>query len=188
MENIKEKTALLVMDFQSGIIDRLENKDEFLQNVNIVIDTAHKHHIQVIYVVVGFREGLPEISGNNKSFNTIKETGSSTMINSHPVIDLTSEDLLVTKHRVSAFSGSDLEMLLRAQNIKSLVLAGISTSGVVLSTLREAADKDFVLTVLSDLCNDFDEEVHSVLVNKVFPRQATVTTSEEWMKAQNDQN
>lgn len=185
MENIEDKTALLIMDFQSGIADRLENKDEFLQNVKIAVDTAHKNNIQVIYVVVGFREGLPEISVNNKSFNAIKESGSSNMINARPLIDLTSGDLLVTKHRISAFSGSDLEMILRAQNIKNLVLAGISTSGVVLSTLREASDKDFVLTVLSDLCNDIDEEVHSVLVNKIFPRQATVMTSEEWIKTIN---
>ena len=186
MVNIEEKTALLVMDLQAGIIDRLENKDKFLQNVNIAVDTAHKYNIQVIYVVVGFREGLPEISVNNKSFNAIKENVPTNMVNSHPVIELINNDLLVTKHRISAFSGSDLEMLLRAQNIKSLVLTGISTSGVVLSTLREAADKDFRLTVLSDLCNDSDEEVHSVLINKIFPRQATVMTSEEWIKTQED--
>jgi nicotinamidase-related amidase len=53
----------------------------------------------------------------------------------------------------------------------------------VLSTVREAADKDYRLTVLSDLCADSDPEVHSMLINKVFPRQADVMTSEEWMYA-----
>jgi nicotinamidase-related amidase len=61
------------------------------------------------------------------------------------------------------------------------VLTGIATSGVVLSTTREAADKDYQLTILSDLCADFDAEVHAVLLKKVFPRQATVKTSEEWI-------
>ena len=81
---------------------------------------------------------------------------------------------------MSAFSGSDLEIVLRAQNIRHLVLAGIATSGVVLSTTREAADKDYELTILSDVCADTDEKVHSVLINKVFPRQATVITVEKW--------
>ncbi len=63
------------------------------------------------------------------------------------------------------------------------MLAGIATSGVVLSTLREAADKDFKITVLSDCCADRDEEVHRVLTTKVFPRQADVMTAEEWSKA-----
>ncbi|NNM95152.1 MAG: cysteine hydrolase, partial [Bacteroidia bacterium] len=35
-------------------------------------------------------------------------------------------------------------------------------------------------TVLSDCCADRDEEVHRVLVEKVFPRQADVLTVDEW--------
>ena len=54
----------------------------------------------------------------------------------------------------------------------SLVLTGIATSGVVLSTLRQAADLDYGLTVLVDACADADPEVHRVLTEKVFPRQA----------------
>jgi hypothetical protein len=62
----------------------------------------------------------------------------------------------------------------------TLILGGIATSGVVLSTLREAADKDFALTVLSDACLDADPEVHRVLMEKVFPRQANVLTVDAW--------
>jgi nicotinamidase-related amidase len=51
----------------------------------------------------------------------------------------------------------------------------------VLSTVREAADKDYRLTVLADLCADQDAEVHSVLTSKVFPRQAQVTSAAEWL-------
>ncbi len=69
-----------------------------------------------------------------------------------------------------------MEEVLRAQGITHLVLCGIATSGVVLSTLREAADKDYILTVLSDCCADSDEEVQSVLMSKVFTRQAEVVT------------
>jgi nicotinamidase-related amidase len=81
---------------------------------------------------------------------------------------------------VSAFSGSDLDVLLRASNVDSLVLCGIATSGVVLSTIRQAADLDYSLTVLSDACLDADPEVHDVLMRKVFVRQATVLTTREW--------
>jgi nicotinamidase-related amidase len=86
----------------------------------------------------------------------------------------------VVKRRVSAFSGSDLDVVLRANAISTLVLAGIATSGVVLSTLREAADRDFGLVVLSDACADRDPEVHRVLLEKVFPRQADVLTVDAW--------
>jgi nicotinamidase-related amidase len=82
---------------------------------------------------------------------------------------------------VSAFAGSDLDVVLRSQKIDSLVLTGIATSGVVLSTLRQAADLDFRLTVLRDGCEDADPEVHRVLMDKLFPRQAAVELASEWL-------
>jgi nicotinamidase-related amidase len=51
---------------------------------------------------------------------------------------------------------------------------------VVLSTLRQAADLDYGLVVLSDGCLDADPEVHRVLTEKIFPRQAEVVTVAEW--------
>ena len=81
---------------------------------------------------------------------------------------------------MSAFTGSDLEVLLRGLGAGTLVLTGIATSGVVLSTVRQAADLDYRLVVLSDACLDAEPEVHRVLIEKVFPRQATVQTVAQW--------
>ncbi|MDN8848817.1 isochorismatase family cysteine hydrolase, partial [Staphylococcus aureus] len=71
---------------------------------------------------------------------------------------------LVTKHRLSAFTGSNLEVLLRGLQVEHLVLTGVSTSGVILSTATEAADKDYKLTVLSDAIADQDEAKHQFLL------------------------
>jgi nicotinamidase-related amidase len=81
---------------------------------------------------------------------------------------------------VSAFTGSDLEVVLRGLDADTLVLTGIATSGVVLSTLRQAADLDYRLIVLADACLDRDPEVHRVLIEKVFPRQAAVHSVAQW--------
>ena len=90
-------------------------------------------------------------------------------------------DILVSKRRFSAFSGSDLDVVLRGLGAETLVLTGLVTSGVVLSTLTEAGDLDFKMVVLKDLCGDSDEEVHRVLLEKVFPKRADVLSSEEWV-------
>jgi nicotinamidase-related amidase len=174
-------SALLVMDVQPGIVERLDDSQAYIKKVTAAVAAAHKNNIPVIYVVVGFRPDFPEVSPSNKSFGAIKESGRNELVDSKPVLPLSDGDLVVLKHRVSAFSGSDLEMVLRAQGINHLLLCGIATSGVVLSTVREAADKDFALTVLSDLSADFDPAVHDVLIEKVFPRQADVITSDEWL-------
>jgi nicotinamidase-related amidase len=93
------------------------------------------------------------------------------------------DDIVVLKHRVSAFAGTDLDMVLRANSIGTLILLGLSTSGVVLSTVRHAADADYRIIVASDACGDSDAEVHRVLMEKVFPRQATVLVSAQVIQA-----
>jgi nicotinamidase-related amidase len=135
----------------------------------------------VIYVVVGFRPGYPEISDRNAAFDGIEVSGAfaagAENVKIHPAGGPQAEEIVVTKHRVSAFAGTDLDLILRANGIETLVRTGIVTSGVVLSALRHAADADYRLLVVGDCCSDGDEEVHRVLPEKVFPRQSTITTA-----------
>jgi nicotinamidase-related amidase len=184
MENMKK--ALLVMDMQLPILGMTCNPSELISNVAKAIKKAREKEIPVIFVVLGFRNGLPEISENNQIFYSFKKQLENVDMDNwstiHPDLGLKKDDIIVTKRRVSAFTGSDLEVVLRGLNIQHLTLTGIATSGIVLSTLREAADKDFKLTVISDCCLDSDEEVHNVLMEKVFPRQAEVVSLDEWEK------
>lgn len=182
---ISAHTALLIMDMQTSIASRYVQANDSFTPVRTALEAARAAELPVIYVVVGFRPGFPEISPNNRSFSVIKQRPASelaamTTPEIHPAIAPRPEEIVVTKRRVSAFTGSDLEVVLRAQGISHLVLCGIATSGVVLSTLREAADRDYQLTVLADCCFDGDEEVHRVLLSKVFPRQAEVIQAAEW--------
>jgi nicotinamidase-related amidase len=178
-------TALLIMDIQAGTVGRVSDSASLLKTLGQALTAARSAQIPVIYVVVGFRKGIPEITAatTNKSFSAIKGAGWPGIeepIQVDPAVAPQAGEMVVTKRRVSAFAGSDLEVILRGHKIEHLALAGIATSGVVLSTVREAADKDYRLTVLSDGCADLDPEVHTVLVNKVFPRQADVLTVAEW--------
>ena len=178
-------TALLVMDLQNGIVERFAEKSGPLLDVlENTLSTARAAGLSVIFVRVAFRDGAPEASARNRSFSAyaksdvFSENGPATQV--HPRLAPLPREIIVTKRRVSAFAGSDLAVVLRAQGVDSLVLTGIATSGVVLSTLRQAADLDFKITVLHDACADSDEEVHRVLTQKVFPRQASVMSAGEW--------
>jgi nicotinamidase-related amidase len=176
-------SAPLVMDFQTAIVDGYAaDKEALLARTASLLEAVRKAEMKVIYVVVAFRPGYPEVSPRNQSFGVIRETGrfieGSTGIEVHPAVAPRPRDIVVTKHRVSAFAGTELEMVLRASGIETLVLAGIATSGVILSTIRHAADADYRLVVVADCCGDRDPDVHRVLTEKVFVRQATVTTAE----------
>jgi len=176
--------ALLVMDVQNGIVQRFTEKTEVMAPFGRAVTAARGAGIPVIFVRVAFRNGYPEVSAQNKSFAAIRGRGGLTISEAatqiHESVAPRPDEPVVTKLRVSAFAGSDLEVILRSLRIDTLVLTGIATSGVVLSTLREAADKDYGLVVLSDACLDADPEVQRVLIEKLFPRQADVLTVAEW--------
>ena len=179
-----KSTALLAMDFQTLIVDGYAtDKEPLLSRTARLLQAARATQIMIVYVVVGFRPGYPEVSDRNMSFRTVKETGRFTASDAnvaiHPALAPAAGDTIVTKHRVGAFFGTDLEMILRANGIDTLLLTGVATSGVVLSTLRYAADSDYRLLVVKDCCSDKDAEVHRVLTEQVFPRQATVASAEE---------
>ncbi len=181
---MSDATVLLVMDVQRGIVDRFGDSGEYLRRLSAAIGAARATSIPVVYVTIGFRPGHPEISARNRTFSAIASSGAysdgDAAAEIHPAVAPEPGDLVVTKRRVSAFAGSDLEVLLRGLDASTLVLTGIATSGVVLSTLRQAADLDYRLVVLADACLDADPEVHRVLTEKVFPRQADVLSVAEW--------
>jgi len=177
--------ALLIMDIQQGVMARFTSDDGYLPRLGEAIAAARGAGMPVIYVTVSFRPGHPEVSSRNSTFAAAAAAGwfvqDDPATDIHPAVAPQAGDVVVVKRRVSAFAGSDLAIVLTAGGIDSLVLAGAATSGVVLSTVRQAADLDYQLTVLSDGCLDADPEVHRVLTGKVFPRQASVITVADWI-------
>lgn len=91
-------------------------------------------------------------------------------------------DIVVRKRLVGAFSTTDLHEQRAARGIDTHVLAGLSTSGVVLSTIRDASDasdRDYRLLVLSDASADPEPDKQEYLTTRIFPGMATVLTTDE---------
>jgi nicotinamidase-related amidase len=183
-------TAVLSMDMQNGIVAAYAAADPgFIPRAAEVLRRCRTAELPVIHIQVGFRAGFPEISPRNPLFGAIRSSerhqqlfqGNNSAI--HSDLGPEANDIVVTKHRVSAFAGTDLETILRSHDIDTLVLFGIATSGVVLSTLLEASDADYRMVVLRDCCADLDPEVHACLLDKVFARRATVITAAEFLAA-----
>lgn len=174
-------SALLVMDYQLSVVQMVEDADALLARAASAIAAAREAGIVVGYVRVAFDDqDYAAISGTNKTFSALAasrrlhDTDPATAIDSR--VAPAPGDIIVRKVRVGAFSTTDLDDQLRARGITTLILAGISTSGVVLSTARAAADMDYRLYVLEDACADTDAVVHQTLTQRVFPRQCYVIT------------
>ena len=184
----KDHTAVLIMDYQSAIVTAVVSEPEgLLDRAAAVLRAARQAGVPVVHVVVAFREGHPEISPRNKAFSGMNQAGmfpeGAPGTEVHPRVAPQPGEVIVTKRRVGAFATSDMETVLKAQDIASLILMGLATKGVVLSTVREAADADYEIVVVADCCADPDDEVHRVLIEKVFPSQAEVVSSQEIIQA-----
>jgi nicotinamidase-related amidase len=174
------KSALMLMDFQNAIVGMVgDAAPALLDRAQKARAAAKAAGIAVMYVRVAFTDAdYAAVSPRNKSFSALSKsrfiTDGSEAAAIHHALAPAADEEVFTKKRVGAFSTTKLAARLTASGIDTLFLAGISTSGVVLSTLRDAADQDYRLFVLSDVCMDPDAEVHRVLMEKVFPRQADV--------------
>ncbi|MEU5087788.1 cysteine hydrolase [Streptomyces sp. NPDC021356] len=180
-------SALLVMDVQRDVVDIADDGSGYLPRLRRAIDAARAAGIPVVYVVIALRPGYPEVGPRNRALTAVARAGlhvegdPGTEI--HPDVAPLPGEVVVTKRRASAFSGSDLDMVLRARGIDSLVLTGIATSAVVLHTLCQANDLDFGLTVLADACLDLDPGIHRFLTDTLFPQWADVVTVDDWTNA-----
>ncbi len=184
------RTAVLSMDLQTAIVSiYLKDRPDLVTRAAGVLKKARDLGLSVFHVQVGFRPGLPEISPRNLLFSSIKNSVERRQIFEgpggaiHPAVAPQGEDIVITKHRISAFAGTDLDMILRAKEIETLILFGIAASGVVLATLLRAVDADYRLIVVKDCCADADPEVHRCLIEKTFPRLASVVTAGELIDA-----
>jgi nicotinamidase-related amidase len=184
------RTAVLSMDMQSAIVSiYVGDQDAFTSRAAEVLRRCRKRGVTVIHIQVGFRPGLPEVSSRNALFVAVKNSPERQQLfqgeagKIHPALGPEGDDIVITKHRISAFTGTDLDMILRAKEIDTLVMFGIATSGVVLSTLLDAVDADYRVIVIADCCADQDAEVHSTLLEKFFPRRGIVVTAAELLES-----
>jgi nicotinamidase-related amidase len=180
------RTALLLMDFQHAMVAALgdEAAAPIVGNAVAALEWARANHVTVGHVRVGFEpKDAADIPDTNKAFAPVRAAG--ILLHGSPegeIVDLVKpaeDERVFRKTRFGAFSTTSLGAWLEAANIDTLILAGLTTSGVVLSTVREAADKDLRVVVLRDAAGDPDPVVHEVLIERVFPASADVVSTEQ---------
>jgi nicotinamidase-related amidase len=163
------RTAVLVMDFQPGIVANLPDPEAVLDRAAAAIEIARERGATVGYVRVAFTpadlEDVPETSGMARRVAGagLRLDAASPQTAVHERVAPLEGDIVVRKTRVGAFSTTDLAEQLSARGVDTIALAGISTSGVVLSTVRDAYDRDYRVLVLADASADPVAGVHEFL-------------------------
>ncbi|CAG2157125.1 Isochorismatase family protein YecD [Cupriavidus yeoncheonensis] len=169
------KTALIVLDLINDIVHAQgklagggtaaqASARDLVAKTNKVVAHARACQWPRIFVKVGFSGTYAEQPKSSPFFGKAHAIGALTLgtwgTEFVEGLDVLSSDSVVVKHRISAFSGTALETLLRPAQVEHLVLVGVSTTWAVEATAREAHDRDYRVTVVEDACAARNEDDH----------------------------
>lgn len=179
------KTALVTLDLQRGILESVQGSLIVIPNASKAVEIARKNLFRIIHIGLGFSKDHPELPNFDFPSPLLRVKQNNLFVKGSPSAEfheaiVQPPDLVIYKQRISAFSENHLHLTLRSCKIHTLVFFGISTSGIVLSTLRQAFDLDYQCVVIQNACYDMDPEVHQLLTKKVFPKQAKVINVESF--------
>ncbi|MGN6317361.1 isochorismatase family cysteine hydrolase [Trinickia sp.] len=172
---VPTQTALLVMHYQTDILGLFPSvAPALLANTRKLCDAARAKGVGVYFVNLRFSPGYPEVSPSNKNGRGIKRLGLFIDDRTAPELGQRSDEPLIVAHRASVFFGTDLQVRLSAKGIDALIMVGIASTGVMLSSVAYASDADFKLYTVRDCCYDPDEVVHEHLFSTAFDSRTTV--------------
>lgn len=178
-------TALVLIDFINDIVDpkgklaakgyaRFHEKQGSLTVASDLLARARAKKWAIIHVRVGFSpdykeqpEGSP-LFGGAKKFNALRLGDWGTEF--HPNLLPLPDEAVIIKHRVSAFYGTSLEIMLRTYGVRTIIFAGCATDMAVQAAARDAHDRDFACIIASDSCiaaNDDDHEQTLRMITKI---------------------
>ncbi len=172
---VPAKTALLVMHYQTDILELFPSvAPTLLANTRRLCDAARDKGVSVYFAKFHFSPGYPEVSPLNKNGQGVKQLGLFVEDQVSPELGRQANEPIIIAHRASVFFGTDLQVRLSAQGIDTLIMVGIASTGVMLSSVAYASDADFRLFAVKDCCYDPDQVVHDHLFATAFESRTTV--------------
>ncbi|EDY46417.1 cysteine hydrolase family protein [Streptomyces sp. SPB074] len=175
------RPALLLMDFQNAHTSLVD--PACLGKAAEALRVARERGGLVLHVALRLLPGHVDAHPGNRTFGALPHdrfVPGDPGAEIHPDLAPAPGEVVLHKNRVSAFAGTNLDQILRAQHVTDLALAGISTGGIVLSTALQAIDLDYRFTALSDACADPDPELHELLTRRLLAKRGDVATVGEW--------
>lgn len=187
------ETALLFLDYQNILFDMIpeeETRQAVIDSAKALLATARRKHLNIIHCLIDVTIDPPPTSKIYEQWFTVNKP----VLEAFPELadeyyELAPIENSPARHESvslripgprSAFAAKDLLPLLRDElGVTSLILGGIATSGAILGTAIQGTDEDFVVTVVEDAIWDPDQQVHSDLVDVVFPVSGYVASTEE---------
>lgn len=165
-----DRAALVIMHYQVDVFAILfgDRPSPLLDRCNALIQSWRGTGRPVLFPNFFLGEQYQHAAKNNRLISSIVPSGR--FRNALPMKGLAIEkdDPFYACPRASVFHGTALDADLRARGISTLIMAGISTTGVVLSSITWASDADYDVRLVHDCCYDPDGDAHEALFRSGF--------------------
>jgi nicotinamidase-related amidase len=174
-------TALLVIDVQNDF--QLPSYDSMIAQLQRLLAAARGAGVFVVYiqntVLPGLSNSPAEMARRQKLGLPIDVTlfGS----DGEKVVEAISpetDELIVRKHRLNAFAGSNLEMLLQNRGIETVVVTGVATHGCVTGTSYAAQGLNYYVVVVEDCVGSWKPDLHDAAVHVLRNTMNYVTSAD----------
>jgi nicotinamidase-related amidase len=175
ISTLDEKSALLVVDLQKGIVGlpTAHPIAGVLTNAAKLTDSFRSRGLPVVLInVAGGAPGRTEQARRSGEM----PAGWTDVV---PELNQQASDHLVTKRTWGAFTNTDLDQYLKQRGVTQVVIAGVATSSGVESTARYAHELGFNVALATDAMTDLSTEAHERSLKLIFPRLGETGTSRE---------
>lgn len=142
------QTAFLALDYTTYIVENFSHDPAVAERASNALASARAAGLPVVHVVPAMmRDQI------------------------HPALAPVGDEPVLGKTTIGAFATTNLHELLQASGVGRVIIAGVATSGTVLSTARWAFDVGYEVTLCADACDDPDPQAHAALLDEsVFPK------------------
>lgn len=190
-------TALLVVDVQNdfchhqGVFSKyksvnLDDVEQAMSNLSTLIEKCREFDLPIIFIRTihstwtDSPSWLKRMDGAGEKMQICRaDSWGSNFFNVAPKED----DCIVTKHRYSAFIGTNLDLILKSQGITHILITGVATNVCVESTARDGYHRDYHVILIEDCCGAYDKDEHAATLNNIAKFFGTVTSSETLIAA-----
>lgn len=185
------KKALIMVDYINDIVHpegkisscaKMLMEKDIIKKANAVLAKARENNDLIIWIKVGFNSAYSELGDNSPIFKGAKSR-EALVINTWGTeltegLEYKKNELVIFKNRINPFYATNLELILRSNKIEHIYLAGVSTEWAIEAATRDAHDKNFIVSIIEDLCASSSEDNHNNSINTM-SRIANIMNSKE---------
>lgn len=175
------KSALIIVDMvkdftdENGLVFYPQNR-EILPKIKEVLEACRKKNMLIIFLQHSYRANKYDKNLANMRPNCIEGTGGDQI---DPMLTVEEKDYVIKKRRYSGFVGTDLDMVLRENNIKNTIIIGTKTNCCIRATVTDAYNLDYNAIVIRECVATNDEVVNDVHLTDIHKYLGKVITIDE---------